>query len=338
MVSDDSMSERVRGADGANNNSSSQSSLPKPDISVVMPAFNEVETIPIVEKRIWELLDIIDFTVQFVFVDDGSKDETFQRLCDIDIPGVSIKVVKLSRNFGAHAAWRAGVFYADSDYCVLYAIDMPEPLSDVKLFYEGLREGYGIVYSTRVGYKMPLASRINAKMVDRFVEGGYPSDGLFGIAFHKPIKDELNRNIENNSSITFQIFQMGFSRKAMPVEFQEREEGSSKWTLRKKLKLFVDTFVMFSYMPIHFIEGLGFVTAFVGFAWALFILVAKVLNLLQFSAGWPTLASLLLIGFGLTNISLGVVAEYLARTLDAVRNRPTFIASDVVVKDASANE
>jgi dolichol-phosphate mannosyltransferase len=130
--------------------------------------------------------------------------------------------------------------------------------------------------------------------------------------------------------VFFQLFQMGFRKKAIYADYIERQHGQSKWTLAKKVKLFIDSFVMFSFAPIRAISGIGAIMALSGFAWALCVLAIKVLGVFDLAAGWPTALSILLIGFGVTNISLGVIAEYLVRTLIVARRRPVFIVDEII--------
>jgi dolichol-phosphate mannosyltransferase len=305
----------------------------KPDLSVVIPVFNEVDALPVLIDSIKNYVQGIDFSIQFVFVDDGSVDDTYNQLCRDQIDGSMMKVVKLSKNFGSHAAIRAGIFHADSNNVVLYSADMPEPLSTISQYYTELSNGYEIVYSERVGYKGSLGSRIFGRLVKKLIDPTYPTNGLIGVGFGAKAKEQLNTDIEKNSSVFFQIFQLGFKKKGIPTEFNERTIGSSKWTFRKKIKLFIDSFVMFSYAPIRLITGLGVVMAILGILWALFIIITRLFRLIDFASGWPALSSMLLIGFGITNISLGIIAEYLVRTLDAARRSNTFITDEVFIPD-----
>lgn len=302
----------------------------KPDFSIVIPAYNEAEGLGALKGAIEHYSAASRMKLQFIFVDDGSSDDTFDTLSAWAFDGAMVKVVKLSRNYGSHAAIRAGVYHADADAVMVYSSDMPEPIGDADLFYEKLQDGYELVYSVRTGYKGDFGSRVFSKLVNRCIDENYPAEGLIGIAFGRKIKEELNSNIELNSSIFFQVFSLGFNRVGIEVPYLQREQGESKWTLGKKLKLFVDSFVMFSFVPIRVISTIGILMSVVGVLWALGIVLAKLFNLFDFASGWPTLFSIVLLGFGLTNISLGIIAEYLVRTLDAARNRKAFIV-DVVV-------
>ena len=301
-----------------------------PDISVVIPAHNEEQSIPSLVSALNRFIESIDYSIQLVFVDDGSTDNTLQVLMGSSIDHADVRIVKLSKNYGAHPAIRAGILHAEADYVVVYSVDMPEPVEDITMMYRELLAGNEIVYSERKGYKGGLGSRLFAWMITRFIEKNYPTDGLIGVAFGPKVKRELNRNIESSSSIFFQLFQLGFKKKGIQVEYNEREHGTSKWTFSKKLKLLVDSFVMFSFTPIRVITGMGILMSLVGFIWAVCILVIKIFDLFELAAGWPTTISILLIGFGMTNLSLGIIAEYLVRTLEISSKRPAFIVDELI--------
>ena len=302
-------------------------------ISVVVPAFNEEDSIESFVAVAQAYEQSATFGIEYVFVDDGSSDNTYEKLLEVRSSFERCKVVKLSRNFGSHAAIRAGIMQSGSDYVAIYSIDMPEPIEDIGRMYDELMQGTELVYTLREGYDGGFGSRMFAKLVNKYIEPTYPAEGLMGIAFGPKIKAELNKRPEPNSSIFFQVFQLGFSRKALVAHFEERQIGQSKWTFSKKIKLLIDSFVMFSFAPIRFISTVGFVFAFIGFIWALAIVAIKLTGVVELAAGWPTTLAVLLIGFGITNVSLGVIAEYLVRDLDATRGRPAFVIDTVVQDD-----
>lgn len=304
----------------------------KPDISIIIPAYNEIGNVPELYSAMNKYLKQTSINVQVVFVDDGSVDGTFNALKNQVIENANIKIIKLSKNFGAHAALRAGILHADADNCAFYYMDMPEPLANIENYYNELSNGYDLVYSERINYRGSLGSRFFSKLINKYIEKSFPQNGVCCLVFNNKIKVQLNNNIENDSSLFFQLFRLGFNKKAIPTEIIERKKGGSKWSMSKKIKLFIDTFVMFSYAPIRLISIIGIVFALIGLIGALAIIIIKVFNLFQISAGFPTLICLLTAGFGVTNVSLGIIAEYLVRTLDASRNRPTFIVDEIVSK------
>jgi dolichol-phosphate mannosyltransferase len=115
------------------------------------------------------------------------------------------------------------------------------------------------------------------------------------------------------------------------VEYQKvaRSAGTSKWTLPKKIKLVIDSFVAFSFAPIRLVSLLGILFLIGGMCWTAYIIYRKLVHN-DLAAGWPALMSILMIGFGITNISLGIISEYLWRTLDASRRRPVYVIDEVV--------
>ena len=110
---------------------------------------------------------------------------------------------------------------------------------------------------------------------------------------------------------------------------KKRAAGKTKWTLSKKIKLVIDSFIAFSYAPIRFVTYAGILFFIIGIAWTVYITTRKII-FNDLASGWPMLTSILFLGFGLTNISLGIIAEYLWRTLDVSRHRPVFVIDEII--------
>jgi len=242
-------------------------------------------------------------------------------------------VCSLSKNFGSHAALRAGILHATGDFiCFLFA-DLQDPVELVGRLYETISNNFDIVWakrkSTRNTFVNNFFSKRYASLMKKYVSPLFPEQGFDIVMFSKKVAAELNHNIENNSSIFLQILTLGYSQNCIEYEKISRKIGKSKWTLAKKIKLFIDSFVAFSYTPIRFVTIMGIVFSTGGFIWTIYVL-ARTLLIGNVSPGWPALISVLLIGFGITNISLGIVAEYLWRTLDASRRRPVFIIDEII--------
>ena len=111
---------------------------------------------------------------------------------------------------------------------------------------------------------------------------------------------------------------------------KERVNGKSGWSFSKKKKLLMDTMVAFSRVPLRFVTISGVIMAVIGIVWALAIIIIKLFHIMPLNAGWPTLLAVILVGFGITNLSIGIIAEYLWRTFDAARNRPAFLVDEVI--------
>jgi dolichol-phosphate mannosyltransferase len=241
-------------------------------------------------------------------------------------------VINLAKNSGAHAALRAGILNAKGEYICFNYADLQDPLELILRMKEGMDNGHDIVWAYRENAKMSFFakafSRMYAKLMKRYVFSNFPEKGFDILMFNRKVAQEVNRNIEPNSSVFLQIMGMGFRQMSFSYQKRERTIGKSKWTFSKKVKLFIDSFVAFSYAPIRFVTIIGISMFIMGVLLAGYLVIRKVLYQ-DLIVGWTATACILLGGFGITNISLGIIAEYLWRTLDASRKRPVFIIDEI---------
>jgi dolichol-phosphate mannosyltransferase len=213
----------------------------------------------------------------------------------------------------------------------MYA-DLQDPLDLIPKLYKKIEEGNDIVWAERRNIKTGIIekifSRLYAKLMQKFVIRTFPQKGFDIVMFNKKVKNELNQSIELNSSIYMQILSLGFKQDKIVYDKQPRKYGKSKWTLSKKIKMFIDSFVSFSYFPIRLVTIVGFILSFISIIWIIYIIFGTIFLYIT-SPGWPTLICVILFGFGITNISLGIIAEYLWRTLDSSRRRKAFIIDKI---------
>jgi len=301
------------------------------DISIIIPFLNEEENIPfLVQELDAFILKNSELTFEVIFVDDGSIDSSVQLLETIKYPS---KIIKLSKNYGSHEAFRAGILHATGKACVNIYADLQEPMELIPIFYKKIMDGSNVVWAYREKVENSLSTRAFSKifawLIKTFVSQDFPDNGLDFVMFDEKVRAELNRNIEANSSFTLQILSLGFDQSYVPYTKKERNAGQSKWTLAKKIKIIIDSFVSFSYVPIRFVSVLGITFFLLGVTWTCYI-VGRELIVGDLDQGWPALISVLMIGFGVTNIALGIVAEYLWRTLDVSRARPVFLVSEII--------
>lgn len=306
----------------------------KVGMTIVVPYLNEEEGIEQYCKAINEFAAAITFPLELIFVDDGSTDHTSELVRQYAFTNIQwVKVIEFSRNFGSHAAIRAGVLHASFDICTWMGSDLQEPFEFLTMSYEKIKDGYDAVYVEKNTIKVSainrLCSKLYSDLMRRYAVKKYASGGISNIVFNRKIIDLLNHNIESNSSIMLYIMDAGFKSCTISLDFNERFAGKSKWTLSKKIKLFIDSFVAFSFMPIRMVSIIGVLIFVIGVIIGIFTLVNKIVNP-AVPVGYSTIISILALGFGITNISLGIIAEYLWRAYDAARKRPTFIISDVV--------
>jgi dolichol-phosphate mannosyltransferase len=302
-------------------------------ITVIIPIFNEYEGIPFLVESLNEFFrQNRNLQAEVIFVNDGSRDNSVERLVSMNHETYNARVISFSRNFGSHAALRAGISHASGDYICFNYADLQDPLELIIRMKELMDQGNDIIWAQRESTKVPwgekMFSKFYASLMKKFAFKNFPEKGFDIVMFNKKVAAEVNKNVEANSSIFLQILGMGFRQTNITYKKRERKTGVSKWTLSKKIKLFIDSFVAFSYAPIRFVTIVGIAFFFIGCLWAVYIIVRK-LVFDDLAAGWPAMLSILMIGFGITNISLGIIAEYLWRTLDASRKRQVFIIDDI---------
>lgn len=310
--------------------------MPVPDkksVTVIIPIFNEYDGIPFLVESLNDFFKQQDaLLAEVIFVNDGSADGSATRLTEMTHSSYRGKLINLSRNFGSHAALRAGISHSTGELICFNYADLQDPLELIVEMKDKMEEGNDIIWahreSTRVSFAEKMFSRSYAYLMQKFAFKNFPEKGFDIVMFNSKVAKAVNGNVEANSSIFLQILGMGFNQASISYRKRERKTGVSKWTLAKKIKLFVDSFVAFSYAPIRFVTIVGFSMFFIGILWTVYI-VLRTLIFHNLSAGWPALVSILMIGFGITNISLGIIAEYLWRTLDASRRRPVFIIDEI---------
>lgn len=304
-------------------------------LSIIIPMFNEQENIG---RLTAELNDFLKkesrFTAEVIFVNDGSTDDTLGILKEAKHRSYFYKIISFSRNFGSHAALRAGLLEAKGDFITFMYADLQDPLSLIGTLYDEISAKevdivWAFRHSSAVSSSEKLFSNAYAALMQRFAIANFPQKGFDVVMFSKKVKICINENIESNSSVFIQILSLGFKQSSISYNKQARVAGKSKWTLSKKIKLLIDSFVAFSFAPIRLVSLIGIAFFISGSCWTAYIIFRKVFYD-DLTSGWPALVSILMIGFGITNICLGIIAEYLWRTLDASRKRPVFIIDEIV--------
>lgn len=306
-------------------------------LTVIIPIYNEYDSIPFLVESLNEFFrNHKDLDTEIIFVNDGSRDNSIQRLSEVKHESYKAKLISFSQNYGSHAALRAGIMHSQSQYITFLYADLQDPVQNIITMYDKMKEGNDIVWAHRAGTQNSFFerqfSKFYSKLMQKYVNRRYPSRGFDVLLFNRKVADAVNRNVEGNSSIFLQILNLGFRQDFVEYQKIARKQGKSKWTLGKKVKLLIDSFVAFSFAPIRLVSLIGILFFLAGIIWSGYIIFRK-LVFDDLASGWPALLSILMIGFGITNISLGIIAEYLWRTLDASRKRPVFIVDEIIELD-----
>lgn len=301
-------------------------------LSIVIPVYyNEDNLQPLYTDMKKKIIDIIDFEYEIVFVNDGSKDRSYEVMQEIAKQDANVKIISLSRNFGSHAAILCGLTHCTGDCAAVKAADLQEPTELILEMVESWKKGNNVVLAVRKDREESLGQKLFANLyywlVRKTALPQMPKGGFDVYLLDRKVIKVLENLDEMNSALTGQILWSGFKTDIIYYTRLAREIGTSRWTLRKKLKLVMDTLFSFSTLPISLVLGVG-VCSFIGaIIWAIVVLICKLTGGILVS-GWTTLFIFNLASFGIIMLTLGVLGEYLWRTFDASRNRPPYIVEE----------
>lgn len=306
-------------------------------ISIVVPVYYNEDNLLILYKDIKEKLFCHkEYEWECVMVNDGSLDKSYEIMNDLAQKDERIKVYSLSRNFGSHAAVLCGLSKCTGDCAVVKAADLQEPTELVLEMAERWQKGYNVVLAVRKGRedgkRQALFANLYYWLVRKVALPNMPKGGFDAYLVDHKVIDVLMALDEKNSALTGQILWSGFRTDRVYYVRLEREIGTSKWTLKKKIKLVADTLFSFSTLPIKLVTVIGFFSFIGSLLWAVAVFISKIMGLINVS-GWTTLFIFNLFSFGVIMLTLGILGEYLWRAFDASRNRPAYIIEDENIKD-----
>ena len=301
-------------------------------ISIVIPVyFNEDNLIPLYEDIAQKLFVHTELEWEIVMVNDGSQDNSYIVMQKLAAKDKRIKIYGLSRNFGSHAAILCGLAECTGDCAVIKAADLQEPTELILEMVDSWKKGYNVVLAVREGReegkRQILFANLYYTLVRKMALPNMPGGGFDVYLIDRKVIGVLQSLDEKNSALTGQILWSGFKTDKIYYTRLAREVGESKWTLRKKIRLVMDTLFSFSSLPIKVVSMIGSFSFLGSLIWAVAVFILKLLDLIEVS-GWTTLFIFNLASFGIIMLTLGILGEYLWRTFDASRNRPPYIIED----------
>jgi dolichol-phosphate mannosyltransferase len=302
----------------------------RPLITIVVPVFNERDNLRSFHDAASDVLGALgDYDWEFVFVDDGSRDRSFEILQEMGAADPRVRALRFPRNFGSHVAIAAGIDYCRGDAAVIMAADLQDPPPLIREFVGRWRDGFDVVWGARTGRD---DGRLRAwgmsmfyRLVRRFAIPTYPQGGTGSFCLiTRPVIDAFRECTERNR-LTFGLIAWGgFKETAVPYHRPRRLVGSSSWTIGKMAKSAIDTFVSFSFLPIRAISFLGVVVSGLSFLFGIYVVANKVWFGTRVE-GWTSVMLAVLVLGGVQLIMVGVLGEYLWRILDEARARPLYI-------------
>jgi glycosyltransferase involved in cell wall biosynthesis len=272
---------------------------------------------------------------EFLFVEDGSTDDTFAILADLNRTDPRVKVVRLSRNYGSNTGAAAGLLFASGHAAVIMAGDMQDHPREIPRFIAKWREGFHVVWGVRA---TPQDSRLDRFLADAFSAlirirrvalPAYPRQGIGSFCLlDRKVIDALNNFPERNRMTFGLILLAGFRQTQIEYDRLERQAGVSKWSMRREVKHVIDTIVSFSSLPMRLTSAAGIAIAALSFFYALYLAIDWMIDG-RGVEGWTTIIVLILMLGGVQLFVLGVLGEYLWRVCDEVRRRPLFLVQEV---------
>lgn len=301
-------------------------------VSIIIPVYyNEDNLKPLYADLKEKFIEKIDYDYEIVMVNDGSKDNSYGVMKELAEEDENIKIVSLSRNFGSHAATLCGLEYATGDCIVCKAADLQEPTELIIEMIGSWQKGNNVVLAVRKDREekanQVFFANLYYLMVRKTSLPNMPKKGFDVWLIDKKVKNVLLSLDEKNSSLTGQILWSGFKTEEVYYVRKAREIGTSKWTLRKKIRLVSDTLFSFSTVPIKIVTTTGVLSIILAGIWAVIELVGKIQGLISVE-GWTLLFVFNLFSYGVIMFSIGILGEYLWRIFDSSRKRPPYIVEE----------
>ena len=307
----------------------------RPRFSIVVPIWNEEQTIPELYKRVVSTMSTATAGTgeswELVCVNDGSRDRSLELLLALHEQDPRVKVIDFSRNFGHQVAITAGADFAEGDAVVVMDADLQDPPDVVLRMIEKWREGYEVVYAQRskregeTWFKLWTA-KIFYRLLHRITDVAIPVDtGDFRLMDRRVVL-AMRRLREKHRFMRGLSSWVGFKQIGIEYERAERYAGETKYPLRKMLKLAISAITSFSFLPLQLATYIGFVLAGVSLLGILTTIIMRLSGSSAFAGQATTLVAVLFLG-GIQLIFLGIIGEYLGRIYDEVKDRPLYLIS-----------
>lgn len=313
--------------------------MDKPLLTLVVPVYNEQETIEIFLEECEKTEKLLpDLTVEYLFVNDGSADRTKQILRTLSEKYEKVHYLSFSRNFGKEAAIYAGLQHAEGDYVAIMDVDLQDPPSFLPEMYRSVKEeGYDSVGCRRVERKgEPIIRSFFARMFYKIINKVSKvkiADGARDFQFMiRKVRDAIVSMGEYNR-FSKGIFEwIGFKKKWMEYENVERVAGETKWSFWGLLLYAIDGIMAFSTAPLAIASFIGLLFCFIAFV-MIVVIIVKTLLLGDPTSGWPSLVCIILLVSGVQLFCIGIVGQYLAKTYLETKRRPIYIIEETDLQE-----
>ena len=304
-------------------------------ISYIFPIYNESGTIDLLYKTVSKLLEQHpEYNYELVFVNDGSKDDSLEKLTAVQRKDKRITVIDFARNFGHQLAVTAGLDHASGDAVIIMDSDMQDPPRVSFELLQKWEEGYDVVYAQRRSRKDTAFKRLTANLFYRTLQKLADIDiprntGDFRLLDRKVV-DTLKEFKEHNRFLRGMVSFVGFKQVAVQFDRDERHAGETGYPLKKMVKFAADGIIGFSTYPLRLIRNVGFGIAGLSFVGILYALGMKIFVPSAVVSGWTFIVTSILFVGGVQIIMLGVLGSYIGRIYTEVQNRPLYTVRTIL--------
>ncbi len=296
------------------------------ELSIVIPVYGCGESLRELHRRLRASIEPLTPHFELIFVDDRSPDDSFRILGELAAGDPAVRVVRLSRNFGEHAAVTAGLAKSSGRFAVILDCDLQDPPEEIPRLLGKAREGYDIVFSRRTergqGFARRLASRVYYRLLNFLLKTGMDAERGSLTVLSRKVVDALVGMQDKEYKLALEW--LGFERTTIDLPRTPRPHGGSSYSLGSLFRVAVDGIFFQSTRLLRWIVYLGFVVASIGAVLAVYF-VYWYFTSENPEPGWTSVAVLLLLLGGFMIISTGIAALYVGRIFDRVKQRPLYV-------------
>lgn len=305
-----------------------------PKYSLIIPIYNEEETILELYRRVYEIIEPLDSLTELIFIDDGSKDKSLKLIRELHQQDSRICYLSLGRNFGHQIAVTAGLNFARGQVIVILDADLQDPPELIPKMIEKWQQGYQVVYAQRVkrkqeGWFKRMTAYIFYRLLRRLADTDIPPDTGDFCLMDKQVVEVLNAMPERNRYIRGLRAWSGFNQTAIKFEREPRFAGKVKYSFQKSFSLALNSIISFSRVPLRISTYLGFLSALLAICMTLIVLFWRLTVPTATLTGFTTIIVIFFFLGSVQLICLGILGEYIGRIYEEVKGRPLYTIKEI---------
>ncbi len=302
------------------------------DISVIIPVYNEGKNILSLFDRLVQMFEKLSLTREIIFVNDGSKDNSFLLIKNLAENNEFVKYISFSRNFGQQVAICAGIDVSVGNRVVIIDADLQDPPELIEQMYARMNEGFSVVYGKRKlregeSFFKTISAKLFYRILHKITDINIPLDAGDYRMIDRKIVDVLKKMPEQEKYLRGQIAWAGFKQTYVEYERERRYAGETGYTFSKMLRLAINAITSFSDFPLKFATISGFIVSGLSFFIMLYALYSRFV-IKVYVPGWASLILCVLFLGGIQLLSIGIIGEYISRMSTNIRKRPLYVIDE----------